>query len=570
MLALLFFVGIRYDYYYDLNDDVLIKDILAGVYTGMPEGNNIQMHWPISFLISLCYRLVRQFPWYGLFLCLCHFGSLYLIACRSLRFCGTRAAKAGLLLVEGSLMLGLFLEHLVFAQYTLTCTLLASAAAFWFFTTDDTLDTRVFIRDNIPAILLVSLAYVVRSEMLLLVLPMICAAGVIKWGNERKIFVKENFVKYLAIIGGILAGIGLGQGLHALAYSSQEWRAFTEYFDNRTELYDFQRLPEYEENQDFYESIGLTESERELLDNYNFGLDEKIDEKLIGQVASYAAENRSEEKPFFQQLRACIPDYIYRTLHGKNEPGSDYPWNYAVIAAYGAVFLVSLLKRKNILGVSWKLAFLFAVRTVLWMYILMRERKPPRILHSLYLMELCILGAMLLVSWKNTEEGKHRRIAGIAAGILFLVLGISICPYAAGNADINFRQREVINAPFQELYGYLGDEENRNNFYFLDVYSTVAYSEKMFENVDNSLDNYDLMGGWACKSPLWKKKLALFGIRSVEEALLEQENVFFVIETGGETDWLKDYYEDQGKEIRIEELERIGDGFIVYDIRKAG
>ena len=32
-LALLLFTGLRFDYYYSLNDDVLMKDILAGVYT---------------------------------------------------------------------------------------------------------------------------------------------------------------------------------------------------------------------------------------------------------------------------------------------------------------------------------------------------------------------------------------------------------------------------------------------------------------------------------------------------------------------------------------------------------
>ena len=31
LLLLLLFVGIRYDYYYDLNDDVTIKDLMAGV-----------------------------------------------------------------------------------------------------------------------------------------------------------------------------------------------------------------------------------------------------------------------------------------------------------------------------------------------------------------------------------------------------------------------------------------------------------------------------------------------------------------------------------------------------------
>ena len=57
------FAGCRFDYFYDLNDDVLMKDILAGVYTGTPEGHNIQMLWLISAFISLFYRLAGGIPW---------------------------------------------------------------------------------------------------------------------------------------------------------------------------------------------------------------------------------------------------------------------------------------------------------------------------------------------------------------------------------------------------------------------------------------------------------------------------------------------------------------------------
>ena len=87
------FAALRFDYYYDLNDDVLMKDILAGVYTGTPEGHNIQMLWPVSAFISLFYRMIGTLPWYGLFLCLCHFGSFFLIVKRSLLFCASLWGK---------------------------------------------------------------------------------------------------------------------------------------------------------------------------------------------------------------------------------------------------------------------------------------------------------------------------------------------------------------------------------------------------------------------------------------------------------------------------------------------
>ena len=342
LLVLLIFVGLSFDYYYDLNDDVLMKDIMAGVYTGEPEGHNIQMLWLISAFVSLLYRLVGGLPWYGLFLCFCQYGSLALIAHRSLEFCRTKKGKALLLLMEGLLFVGLFLNHLTAVQYTLVCTLMASAAAFLFMTTDITLPAGKFVRKNMGVILMVALAYLIRSEMLLLVLPMICAAGVIKWGSEDRIFTWEHARKYLTVIGAILAGIAVGQVSHMVAYGSYEWQKFTEYFDNRTELYDFQTIPEYEANREFYDSIGLAESERELLSNYNFGLDEKIDEKLLGEIAVYAAATRSEEKPFLTNLRESMGNYVRRTLYGPSHNESDYPWNYVILFYYGAVFLTAL------------------------------------------------------------------------------------------------------------------------------------------------------------------------------------------------------------------------------------
>lgn len=53
VVTMMLIIGSLFDYYYDLNDDGLMKDILAGVYTGTPEGHNIQMLWPVSALISV-------------------------------------------------------------------------------------------------------------------------------------------------------------------------------------------------------------------------------------------------------------------------------------------------------------------------------------------------------------------------------------------------------------------------------------------------------------------------------------------------------------------------------------
>ncbi len=575
LLVLLFVIGYHYDYYFDLNDDVLMKDILAGVYTGTPRGHNIQMLWPVSAFISLLYKVTGNLPCYGLFLCICQYGSIAMVVCRSLVFCRTRWGKVLLLCVEGLLTLGLLLNQLVCVQYTVTCTMLASAAAFLFVTTDINLPAKEFIKKNIGVILLVILAFLIRSEMLLLVTPLICVAGVVKWGSEEVIFTKEHAVKYLTVIGGILIGLFFSMVCHNLAYGSDEWQKFIEYFDNRTELYDFQILPEYEPHKEFYEGIGLTESERDLLDNYNFGLSEEIDEKIVGKVATYAAQNRSAEKPLSERLLAVFGNYYRRTLYGPGHNESDFPWNRIIILSYVAVFTTAILDKEKklivrLLQIVWKLGFLGIMRSVLWIWLISRDRVPARISVSMYVMEFCILIGILLVQiQKLRREGeniRNQKVWPLLMGAIFAFYGVAVLIPSFIKTDADVEAKAENNICYNALYSYLSKEENRENFYFIDVYSSVAYTEKLFENVDNSMDNYDIMGGWACKSPIWKEKLAAFGIDHMQEALISRDDVFYVQRTGKDTAWLYQYYTDQGVEIRLESVEEPIEDFEIYRI----
>lgn len=579
---LLLVSAIRYDYYFDLNDDVLMKDILAGIYTGDPEGHNIQMLWLISALISVFYRVVRVLPWYGMFLCFCHFLSIGLIVHRSLLLTEQmeafgkkiRLLKGFLFLTEFFFALSFLMPHLVCAQYTVTCSMLAAAAAFLFLTTDITLPAGAFIRRNIGTVLLVFLAYLIRSEMLLLLLPLICAAGVIKWSMEKKIFTREHMIKYLSVIGLILLSVGIGQGTHKIAYGSSEWRKFNEFFDNRTELYDFQILPEYEANKEFYESIGLTEMERELLANYNFGLDEEIDEDLVLKVADYAASIRQAERPFLQNLLDSLKSDYRRMCYEPSHNESDYPWNYMVILAYVAVLVLSLVDREKKMpartsSAAFRLGFLFAVRMTLWLWLIMRDRVPVRISHSMYFMELCILFAFGLILWIKMAADDRSRKTGSVAGVIclaaVLLYSVMALPFTIRSLDLDTQTKAERNLPYQELYQYL--RQQSDDFYFIDVYSSVGYTEKMFVDVDNSLANYDIMGGWACKSPLQRKKLAAFGISNMEEALLTQDNVYYVQEKGADTRWLIRYYRDHGREITLIREKALA-GFEIYSLQE--
>ena len=594
VLCMMLFVGLKFDYYYQANDDIYIKNILSGAYTGTPESNNIQMHYVISLLISLLYRIAGNLPVYGLFLCACHYGAGFLIFERSASLRTTTWSKALVVVLETVVFTGLLLSELVFMQYTVTCTLLAASATFRFYTTDKELPVKEFIKANISNVLLVTLAFLVRSEMLLLLLPLICTAGLFKWFTEKPVFTKENAVKYLSVIGLILAGIGLGQVTQMLAYSSEEWTVFTEFFNERTELYDYQFVPEYTGNEEFYDQIGLLKSEHELLVNYNFGLDEDITADTLRETAAYAASLKGEGLPFIEKIKNAFADYKYKLTHEV-----DYPWNVMVIAGYA--LLILLAWKNKTYGHIWKLPFLFSVRTGLWMYIILGNRYPARITHSLYFMEFIILAVLLFEECKKEYvEGRIKYAAApelikvwqrcsftILVIAIYGIMGILSMSYHLEMVTLEKMQRDYANREMDALENYC--KEHYDNFYYVDVYSAVScsdfvmsdlaieYSEKAFENVDNSLDNYDLMGGWVVKSPLTAKKLKNYGMESADgisamgRGILDTDGVYVIIKSEKNMDWLVAYYSEKAAidvvVNAVDEIELDGKSlFTVYEV----
>ena len=198
---------------------------------------------------------------------------------------------------------------------------------------------------------MILVAYLIRSEMLLLTLPMVGVAILIRWcllrqrlsekdGVSQYGDKKKLFKRYVKLCLFMVIGLFVCQMAHRIAYSDPQWKEFNRFFDNRTELYDFQYIPDYAENKDFYDSIGLSESEQKLLINYNFELDDEINADTLKAIADYAASIRGEETPFPDKLKSTVSLYIYRLHHVEaprtyEYPMTDYPWNIGVIAPCG-------------------------------------------------------------------------------------------------------------------------------------------------------------------------------------------------------------------------------------------
>ena len=598
-LLLFLGIGMAWDYYFDLNDDVLIRDILSGVYTGESEALTAQLLWPLSALLAGLYRVLPGVPVFGAFLWLCQAGSIFLILKRSLdavsgsaapgkiRAAGTSSVggslkKLCLSLLETLLIAACLLYHLVFVQYTVTAGLLATAAIFTFLTVRERESERAvtFWLRCLPAALLFWLAFCLRSEMGLLLLPLAGVGGIWKWAARAMrgpVFTGRNAASFLGLFGLILAGVLACFGADRLACSDPEWQEFEALFDARTQVYDFYdaSLRSFEENREFYEGLGLTETQCELLVNYNYGADDAIDAQVMEQIAAYGRKTRGA---FMHSLSEGVWLYVQRLKNNRSiVPDDQLPW-LALEGGFAALLLAAAFvrwraarkqkrqerdggngrerKERNACGILWKLLLLGAVRSGLWMYLILRERVPERISHPLYFCELVMLAWLFLDTvcgmrqisgqqssgWQTSgPEGLPVRVIRIAALVLSLAAVVIWLPQEAERTDAEYARREQGNAVnLAALSRY-----RQENLYLADVMSTVDFSEKLFTEKIRP-GNYDLLGGWMCKSPHSEKKLAAFGYESMGQAVLSGENVRFVGEADTDWSWLTELLAGHG------------------------
>lgn len=610
-----FVMGVCFDFYYDLNDDTLMRDIMSGIYSGTPDGHNMQTLYPLGAMIALCYRVVGSFPWYGVFLLLCQFGCFFAVGARLCTLADTPLTQrtahdtagggtdprtrfvlkplilAGVVLFQW----GIWLTHMVNVQYTITCGMLVGAAVFLLLTAPDTGGESSGAFSGKAALLLFLLAFQLRSEMALLLLPFPGLAGAFCWWEDRPVFTGKNLKKYGGLFLLLLAGMGISLAADSLAYGG-EWKAFRQFFDDRTTIYDF--YPQVVTDDSYradLENLGVSFADSVLLRNYNFGLDEKIDAQMLSDAAAYAQESVGAEKDWSAVFREKLRLYRYRSFHK-----DDAPYNLLVVLGYVTNIIAAVMvfcrgqrgeRWRELFGGAAELSLIFLVRSALWMFILMRGRDPERITHPLYLAEFALLAGMFLRNLRRggvyfAESGAKTESAAETSAVLprpdsqtayrYLLFGaaVVICLLSAAgmtktvlSVQADQARRQEINRNWEAIDAYC--RAHPDTFYFEDVYSTVAFSGKLLECRDNEPANYDIAGGWMCKSPLYQEKLAAFGIGAAADALAEGRADFIMsdeeVNLRGLT-WLTVIYTENDLDVSVEEYDRIGQAYGVYQV----
>ena len=257
---------------------------------------------------------------------------------------------------------------------------------------------------------------------------------------------------------------------------------------------------------------------------------------------------------------------------------------YAMAGAYAVYILICFLPQKGRekARVLLKIAALLVIRSVLWIYLYMVDRAINRVTMPLLLAELAVLAGFMLNDYQKMEKqhGSRAGFFGNMTNAVICVLGIMFLGAAFVNnykaVSAEYSARLEADGRWGALMQYC--RSRSENYYVIDVYSSTSYegapySEKIFRNTDDSYKNFDICGGWAAKSPLYRQKLAKAGIKDIQSALrYSRYKTYFVAAKDKDLSWLSCYYEKRGILAKPVETDTVmtanGEGaFTVYALK---
>lgn len=554
---------IFWDSYYDINDDTAIRNILSGTFSGTPSPMAVYVEYPLALLISVMYRIIPNVPWFGMLEQTMLFGSMYLCAYSVSYKEKTKIGKIVYSILTTLFFDAFLLSGIVYIQYTTVAGILAATGAVAFYFLEDKKEGKCFIKASIPCIVCEILAFCLRPNMMLIEIPMIGVAYLLKWikgakDEGEKCFAGKILFKYfvplIITVGLLIVTIVVNK----IAYSSSEWKEYLEFNDNRTTLFDFQGyFPAYEDHKELYDSIGWDEVDAQILLDYNIAIDDRINNDSLKKIVEYN-ENEMGFGYFKKDFVSALRDYKYKFFHQ-----SEYKYAHVIIALYVIAVVVGILTKDYASMIATM--GLFAARSMGWMYLLMRERFPDRVLVPLCFCEAIILFAFIICSLKKKESKTVNWLVAIIIAAVSVPILVNDIQKTREEKD----KRENLNAEWKSLQVYC--EEHKDGYYVIDVLSTVNYSEKIYEGREGDYANYEICGGWVANNPVYKEKLAQRDIDSIASALIE-DKAFFVTQDSKDVSWLEEYYNSKGISVIMIEEDTIKMGkdsaFMVYKVKE--
>lgn len=559
LASLVGFLAYRsFGFIYAIADDVVMRDIASGAFTGTPDGHLIFVRYAIGFLLSRLYLWNSHIDWYGFFMT----GAIFL-ALAAVLYRGFSAEKSlRWKAIYGLITLGVTMTALIFhaAQFEWTVSAAAlAAAALYLYLSAGRKETS--LPDGIWILVLLLLAYGIRTDVFFMVLPGF-ALGFLwktfqreKTGKNWKIKKRELILPIL-----VFAGIGLLAGTEKLAYRGEDWAEFQRFQNARSEVYDYYGVPSYEANPTFFEeTLGIGSEEVRALRHYALYLVDDLNADKMEALSTEAKRQADVSQGRLEKVKAAV----------KLAAGQFFSGEYFSISLSALIFLLLaiflLWKREKRLFVP---VFLFlCAHGLLWFVLGYAGRVPERVAISLHLVMLGAFGG-LFTSLCEKEEKRCSWLRPVTTLLCLLSVGTAIFEWQ--KSDTSNQTKLAADGSFQSFKEACKEDEE--HLYFIETYMAEPVGGALVSTDGNFAQNRCLtLGDWYTSSPLDKERLETLGITSVEDTLCEDESAFYVVRDVEDPGFLASWLAAERPEATLTEKESReieGRIFYIYQIQE--
>ena len=575
------FVYVKLPFLYDINDDVAMRNVAAGVITGIPDAHLIFVKYVLGLVISGLYRALPGWDWYGIVMIGIVLFCLVVILYRGLVEKRALLWKAFYTVAAFLLFTCIALRHIAIFQWTVTAAFAGVAGVFLFYTSE-TEDRFQNLCEEGVSVFLLLLCLSVRASVSLMVLPAAALCFWRKYGSFQWKKLRGGKWPFGLRHWGVLLALVLGcasiLGIEKSAYRSPEWQEFLAYNSDRATIMDYYGLKNYEENQEFYESLELSPEEVENLQRYSLYLCGDLYSEKMHELAVNAQEQYNRQYSVRDRLYMGVQKVLE---HLTNEFYAPLSW----LSYLSVIFVLALALRKD-RRQFWLALFINGILALFWLYLGYRGRIVERVCYGMFLLQLM---SMLAVGWKilrdmGTEETEYtkgseqnappavkgemkRFLAGGAAIICSLVLALG-ARREWKTVEETVGWRCPYNQQFLELNDYMA--EHMENVYFMTTFSIETYTDNFTLKRDFAFTNLLSIGGWHTFSPLENEKCRRLGITDPKHDIVEKDNVYVISLENVNLRYMDRYYtslygEDYlGREL-VDGLDYGGSVFEVYD-----
>lgn len=608
IMAILFVVPMAVSIYkkipftFEMNDDAALNQVLDGSYLGVPDGHSIFVRYPLSGIIAKLYEHGTELNFFGIHetspnwyvATIVIVSTIAMVAVLFRILCYVGRFRIALCILWDLVFLFAWLPHFTNMTFSTAAGFMACMGILYFgFLRAD----EAWRPWNIATMAFIMVcAYSLREQCFLMVLPFIGVEAVLKFGIR---FFKS--IKPWVCVGLTAALIFAGIQYDKNMYSSDEWQEYMKYNSMRSHMQDYVGYPDYEENREFYDSIGMSENDVYAMKHYTYCMVEGYSQENIRKVYEFV-HAKEESIPLMDQMRAAVPK-AKEYFAGTDDctpwlvEGARYAWILALaLLPLSILFYIRDIRRRvwshlaNLLAIGSSIA----MTCVLWVYLAIDARFPDRVEEVIRLLTLCAgvyVAIRIMGQWnpslvlkepaaprghhdkapdKLESRGLNRRklaefgvLGIIQIAMLFAVVNSAVIP---AQFDAVIAKQDKVATAKSEKYDvirYCGDHPD--NLYVLDTTSVTGGTRP---GDDLHQGNWFMSGSWMNLSPVYYQKLAAHDTDTLSRSFLSRDNVYYI--TKGEKNVAKRMgYEDKS-EVDVSIADRFDSGlgheFIVYKV----